>query len=276
MRKCIYVALLGFIFKFTGGALWSQNSEEGASRSHPESEKPKIFAVVCGVANYKNDQAISDLNFTDDDAYRVYAFLKSCKGGCVEDDNIAVLVDEAAGRSNILGTMDKIFSKAGPADMLWFYFSGHGAVGAFVPYDFDGLPASFLTHDDIKNIFKKYNAKYKVVFADACHSGSLFPQAPQASPSHSRPDPDGTKVLIVLSSLPSETSAENRQLREGVFTYYMLKGLKGTADRDNNGVVTLEELFPYVKANVLNYTQNKQTPFIEGNAPRTMPLSFLK
>lgn len=259
------------------GQSTSVNDREANPRQSDQSSRPRIFALVAGVANYKYDNSINDLRYTDDDAYRIYAFLKSCKGGCVDDENIAVLVDEAATKKNILETMNKIFSKAGPDDLLWFYFSGHGTEGAFVPYDFeaDKMETTLLHHREVKAEFRKHNAKYKVVFADACHSGSIFSNRPVEAASASSGSPEHT-VLIMMSSLPSEYSEENPTLREGVFTYYLLKGLKGVADRDKNSVVTLEELFPYVKANVLNFTQNKQTPFIEGNASRQMPLSFLR
>jgi uncharacterized caspase-like protein len=65
-------------------------------------------------------------------------------------------------------------------------------------------------------------------------------------------------------------------MRQGAFAYYLIKGLKGSADRNENNIITLEELFPYVKANVMNFTNGKQTPFLEGNASRDMPIGILK
>jgi uncharacterized caspase-like protein len=65
-------------------------------------------------------------------------------------------------------------------------------------------------------------------------------------------------------------------MRQGAFAYYLIKGLKGSADRNKDGIITLEELFRYVKANVLSFTNNEQTPVIEGNASRNMPMSTIK
>jgi hypothetical protein len=279
-RKGLLTLFVYFFSGFLFLAAQSSEAEASATKGFESSGRPRIFAVCVGVAKYKlggSPNQVSNLNFTDDDAYRMYAFLKSCKGGCVDDDNIAVLVDEAATKKNILETMDKIFSKAGPDDMLWFYFSGHGGQEGFLcPYDMDGNDLNtFLMYDEVKAAFKKHPARYKVVFLDACHSGTIFSQRPPQNSSVNQSSAN-TSVLLMVSSLPSEFSQEEPRLRQGVFTYYMLKGLKGAADRDNNAVVTLEELFPYVKANVLNFTQNKQTPFIEGNASRQMPLSSLK
>ncbi len=231
------------------------------------------FAVVVGCADYQ--LANLDLRYSDDDAYRFYAYLKSPEGGALSDEQVAVLVDEAATKSNILQTMNNIYSKASPDDMLIFYFSGHGSEGAFCPTDVTNQYSSLLLHSEIKSVFKKYPAKYKVVFADACFSGSIYQGAPGSSAASAQVASE-TSVIIMMSSAHTETSQENPKMRQGAFTYYLLKGLKGSADRNNDNIITLEELFPYVKGNVLNFTENKQTPIIEGNASRYMPIGILR
>lgn len=234
-----------------------------------QSQQPRKFAVIVGCADYQ--MANMDLRYSDDDAYRVYAYLKSCEGGAVPDENIAVLVDEAATKNNIINTMNEVFAKASPDDMLFFYFSGHGAENAFCPINTTDQYNSLLMHSEIKAVFKKYPSKYKICLADACFSGSIFQGIPSSSTTTNTNASDANVVIIMSSDL-TETSAENVKIRQGAFTYYLLKGLKGSADRDADKVITLQELFPYVKANVLNFTSNGQTPVIEGNASRYMPM----
>jgi uncharacterized caspase-like protein len=232
----------------------------------------KKFAVVVGCADYQRSDL--DLRYCDDDAYRFYAYLKSCEGGGIPDENIAVLVDEAANKANIINTMNNIYSKASADDMLIFFYTGHGAEGAFCPTDITDDYSTFLLHDEVKAIFKKYPAKYKICMADACFSGSIYQGTPSASPSaHGSSE---TSIIIMMSSAPDETSQEDPKMRQGAFAYYLIKGLKGAADRNRDNTITLEEIFPYVKANVMNFTDNKQTPFIEGNASRYMPLGIIK
>lgn len=230
------------------------------------------YAVVVGCSDYQVDGM--DLRYSDDDAYRMFAYLKSVEGGSLPDDHISVLVDEAATKANILSTMNEVFSRASENDMLLFYFSGHGAEDAFCPIDMNDQYNSLLMHSEVKAVFRKYPARYKICMADACFSGSIY---------HGKPENTGTSasaaetsVVIMMSSKHTETSQENPKIRQGAFTYYLLKGLKGSADRNSDNIITLEELFPYVKANVLNLTGNRQTPFIEGNASRTMPVGELR
>jgi uncharacterized caspase-like protein len=179
-----------------------------------QSNAQKKYVMVVGVADYKNNNM--DLRYSDDDAYRFYAYMKSTKGGSVPDENIVILVDEAATRKNILQTMNKVFAKAGRNDMLIFYFSGHGTKGAFCPYETSNDFNSLLSYDDIKKVFKKYPAKYKIVVGDACHSGSIYEGAPKGM----LPISDSTNIVLIMSSKYSEVSEENQKIRQGAFSFY--------------------------------------------------------
>lgn len=231
----------------------------------------KKYVLIVGIADYLHD--IPDLHYSDDDAYRFYAYMKSTKGGSVPDENISILVDESATRENILRTMDKIFSRAGENDILMFYFSGHGGDGFFCPYETSSDPASLLLHEDVKKVFKRHKVKNKIVIGDACYAGSIY-----EGTSHSAPSTEATQtnVVIMMSSKYDQMSQENPKLRQGTFSYYLLRGLQGKADANKDKYITLEELFPYIKANVMNFTQNRQTPFIEGKAPKNMIIGRLK
>ncbi|MBK9679001.1 MAG: caspase family protein [Saprospiraceae bacterium] len=64
--------------------------------------KSKIWTVVVGVARYEHMPA---LRYSDDDAYRIYAFLKSPEGRALKDDQIKILVDEDATRDKIISAL---------------------------------------------------------------------------------------------------------------------------------------------------------------------------
>ncbi|MEL7021871.1 MAG: caspase family protein, partial [Bacteroidota bacterium] len=121
----------------------------------------KIWAVVVGVGRYAHMPA---LKFTDDDAYQIYAFLKSPEGGALPDQQLKVLVDEDATRKNILQTTREVMLKADENDVVMFYFSGHGLEGSFLPVDYDGFGNRVL-HTEIRDLLQQSNAKHKIVFA---------------------------------------------------------------------------------------------------------------
>jgi hypothetical protein len=242
------------------------------------SKNVKIWAVIVGVGRYT---AMPSLKFTDDDAYRFYSFLKSPEGGALPDNQISVLVDDAATRENILGTMRQNFLKADANDVVLLYFSGHGLDGCFLPVDFDGYNNK-LRHDEIKQIFKQSKAKHKLCIADACHSGSLRYDALAAKgPApvtldrfyRAFEETDGG-IALLMSSKAEELSLEDHGLRQGVFTYYILKGLKGGADPNGDNIVTVKELYNYVYTKVREYTANVQTPVLTGNYDDDMPVAL--
>jgi len=237
----------------------------------------KVWAVVVGVASYDH---MPVLRYTDDDAYRFYAFLKSLEGGALPDDQVRILIDEEASRENILGTMKEVFGMAGPNDLVIFYFSGHGLNGSFLPIDFDGFNNK-IGHDEIAGIFNSCRAKFKLCLADACHSGSLIAMK------SGEPEPmlvqfyqtlakavSGT--ALIMSSKAEETSLESSGLRQGVFSHFLIRGLKGEADTNKNKVITIGELYDFINANVRSYTGNRQSPVIKGTYDPQMTVSVIR
>ncbi|MBK8428971.1 MAG: caspase family protein [Saprospiraceae bacterium] len=237
----------------------------------------KVWAIVIGVASYDH---MPVLRYTDDDAYRFYAFLKSVEGGALPDEQVRILIDEEATRENILGNMDEVFSMAGPNDLVVFYFSGHGLNGSFLPIDFDGFNNK-IAHEEIAAAFNKCKAKFKLCLADACHSGSLIAmRSGETEPVLSQYYQTLAKAVsgtaLLMSSKADETSLESSGLRQGVFSHFLIRGLKGEADTNKDKVVSVEELFDFIERNVREYTGNRQSPVIKGTYDPKMPVSMVR
>ena len=234
----------------------------------PKAETPQleVWAVVIGISSYNH---MPVLRYTDDDAYHMYAFLKSPEGGALDDQHIRILVDEEATLQNIKTTMASLFGKAGPNDLIMLYFSGHGLRGSFLPFDFDGY-RNKLYHEELNAIMKQSPAKFKLCIADACHSGSLLAMRGGSQPqllanyynSLAKASP-GT--ALIMSSKSDETSLESSGLRQGVFSHFLIRGLKGEGDTNNDKRITVQELYNFVSLNVRTYTGNLQSPLIQGD-----------
>lgn len=234
----------------------------------------KVWAVVIGVASYDHMPA---LRYTDDDAYRFYAFLKSLEGGALPDDQVRILIDEEATRDNILGNVTDIFNKAGANDLVIFYFSGHGLNGSFLPIDFDGYNNK-INHEEIAGLFNKCRAKYKLCLADACHSGSLFAMRsgegePALTQYYQSLSKSVAGTALIMSSKAEETSLESAGLRQGVFSHFLIRGLKGEADKNKDKIVSVQELYDFIYDNVRTYTGNRQSPVIKGTYDPAMPVA---
>lgn len=270
--------VLGAIFQ--NGSILSEIQPEESYATHkvPVLNDPevRIWSVVVGVGQYSH---MPVLNYTDDDAYRISTFLKSPRGGSLPANQMKLLVDETATRQNILHSMRQVFLRADENDVVIFYFSGHGLEGSFLPVDYNGYN-NRIRYEEIKAILSESRAKHKMVFADACYSGGLLAaKSPNSEPvriiKNAFENTDGG-VAMMMSSKEEEVSLEDGGLRSGVFSHYLIEGLKGNADRDRNKIVTITELFDYVDLKVRRYTSSAQNPTISGNFDREMPVAVVK
>ncbi|MBP7184179.1 MAG: caspase family protein [Saprospiraceae bacterium] len=236
----------------------------------------KVWAVIIGVSVYNH---MPVLKYSDDDAYRIYAFMKSPEGGALPDEQISVLIDEDATKANILKTLSDVFMKADSSDLVLLYFSGHGLNGCFLPIDYDGYDNK-LYHDDIYKILLKSPAKHKLCIADACHSGSFLAEKGSTQGTlekyyHALSQADGG-IALLLSSKSEETSLESNGLRQGVFTHFLIRGMKGEADENKDKIITIKELYKFVSFQVSDFTMRNQSPILVGKYDANMPIAVLR
>jgi hypothetical protein len=230
--------------------------------------RPRVFAVVVGISDYQGTNL--DLNYSDRDAQLFYNHLNSAMPSEVAAGKAVLLLNERATLSNINAALSDVFSNSSANDFIIFYFSGHGSVGQFVPYNH----AEGLRHADLKNYFKNTEAKFRLVVADACFSGSIG-TANETSVSSTQELYDA-RLAVIMSSKPNQTSWEMGNLEQGVFSYYLIRGMQGLADLNQDKYVTAGELFMYTKNNVSSHTSNSQIPVIYGVNLNKIPLTKVK
>lgn len=261
--------------------------------------KPKIFAVVVGVANY-SDPEIPNLKYAEKDALAFYDFLRSENAGSVPEENIALLTGNQATRSRILNEVIDKFTRSTKEDLVIFYFSGHGKAGEFentgylLSYDavYGNEGGSAVSMEEVKSKIDKCQAKMKISYIDACHAG-LFKTTSKGSLEEDNSTivsaylegitRAGVGNISFLASSVRQQSIESDKFGHGIFTYYLLEGLKGAADLEqqgaedyNNGIVTSGELATYLINKIQADTRYKQKPAIEGDPDGFFPLSVLR
>lgn len=244
--------------------------------------KTKVHALIIGISTYTH---MPVLKYSDDDAYRMYAFLKSPEGGALQDEQMRMLIDEEATRKNIKDAMMELFMNAGEDDLVLMYYSGHGLKDCFLPIDFDRI-SNKLFHSEINEILKQSPAKYKLCIADACHSGGLamkggggsnvFSDEQVINTYYNNLAKSDAGTALILSSKLEEISLESSGLRQGVFSHFLIRGLEGEADRNFDKIVTVTELFSFISLNVKSYTANRQSPIIRGSFDRKMTVSVVR
>ena len=189
-----------------------------------------------------------------------------------------VLLDNNATRSNILKVLKREFSKSTSADEIIFAYSGHGYDGYITSYNF--RDDEVVLFSEIQDIMLKAKARRRMMFIDACRSGSATETL------RSNKYNKNSKVLLFLSSRNSESSLAGSAGEElSLFFHFLIKGLMGDADKSGDKKVTARELFNYVGYNV-RYTSRyyrdsnnegiEQHPVMWGKFPDDMVMVYVK
>ncbi len=208
-------------------------------------KQQETYAVVIGIANYPK---MDVLDYSDDDAYNFYSFLESKND---KREHVRFLVDENATAANIKSAIKDVAERAGSNDQIVIYYSGHGVEKAIIPFESDGKN-DLLPHQEISRILQHSAAVNKTLYIDACNIDE-----PEANVQKNM-NFDG--LTVFYSSSPGENSLEFDELKQGVFSYFLIDGLKGAADADGDGHISITELYDYVFTNVRNYTEYAQYP----------------
>lgn len=209
----------------------------------------ETYVVVVGISDYKY---INDLRLPESDAKAIAKLYRT------KTDNVILITGKYATRDRMLSALKSQFSRAGSSDEIVFSFSGHGFQGGICPYDIQGEQGG-ISYNDILKIFKQSSAKKKIIFADACFSGSLRVSGKPTGQVVKKAD-----VLLFLSSRDGETSIESAFMANGFFTTYLLRGLRGNADRNRDRRITARELFDFVSSGVRKKSKDKQHPVMWG------------
>ncbi|WP_369893502.1 caspase domain-containing protein [Bacteroides sp. AN502(2024)] len=213
--------------------------------------KGDVYVVVVGVSGY---QEIPSLVLPEKDAKAIAALYK------LQTKHVILITGKYATKAVLLKSLKDQFSRAKEDDMVVFAFSGHGYADGICPYDMPAKGGKGITYREIQSILKQSRASRKVLFLDACFSGGIRGNA-SGIHSHAVNTPD---VLLFLSSRTGEASIESPFMANGVFTTYLLRGLRGGADADKNRKITAKELFRYVSRKVGEKTDGKQHPVMWG------------
>lgn len=252
------------------------------------------WAIVIGVSKYKHESL--NLRYADRDAEEFHKLLVSPLGGNFKPDHVVKLTNHEATTANVTRALRSFLKKPGRDDLVIVYVACHGTP------DFD-RPGNvyLLTHDTDPNdiagtalpmreidLSLKENllSERVVIFADTCHSAAIGGGIGRRSTGNDTALVNRylKEVSMARGGIALLTSAEANEVSfedarwgggHGVFTHYLLRGMQGEADLNQNGFVTVGELFEYVRAKVQEATEYRQHPSIGTNPyDRNLPLAI--
>jgi len=231
-------------------------------------ERQTRVAVLVGIGAYPEGTGLSPLKYPAKDVSELAAEL--------EKDGYAVrqLVDSQASRGVIVRTLNQLAAMLDPDQGTFvFYFSGHGFAQNGVNYlatfgaTADDLPREGLSVTELEQLLKNSKARRQVMWIDACRSNSQAGAREASQRTFSRLNgAEGMRVLYATRA--GGVSYEDDSLNHGVFTHYLLNGLRGEA-AGVDGLVTFQDLASYVSDSVLSFSLKSgrlQRPFEAGEA----------
>ncbi|MGQ9632169.1 MAG: PEGA domain-containing protein [bacterium] len=291
MPKRLLLTTLAILFTLTI-ALPAERDISVVGTDSKSAFKGKRYALVIGISRYQKLPPDQQLKYADRDARIFYDFLASPQGGgFVPEREIVLLTNEEATYPRVMQEIGKIVQRADKEDLVYIYFAGHGFVDEnkepwLLTYDSDpdnpyGVSISMEYLNTI--VEGKIRSKHLVLVTDACHSGSIGAPGRRVGGENlinrylTELGRAENSLLNISASKPQELSFEEEKWGggHGVFTYNLVRGLRGEADRDRNGIVTATELQLYVMNKVSEETGFRQNPEFKGNYDSDLVLSVV-
>jgi len=244
----------------------------------PKGEKnPNAYAVVFGIEQYKN---VSSVTYARRDAYWMREYFAKTLG--VPEENIYYKTDVDAGKAEF----DKVFSQGGWLDKrigdgrsdLYIYYAGHGApdfnsrTAFLIPYDGDPNYASQTGYsiDKMTANLSQLEARSVTVFLDACFSGAN--RENEILLAGARPvfldvnTAVAANVTLFSAASGNQISSSWAEKQHGIFSYWLMKGMQGSADANRDKIITVEELGGFIRNNVSKTAgklDREQTPVLQ-------------
>jgi len=213
------------------------------------------FAVLIGAnTGWANDRP---LRYAERDAERMREVL--VEQGGFPLDRVVVLRDpdteEVRGR---LQELTGMLERLGRKSLVVFYYSGHADERHL---HLRGKP---LSHAEVYRLLQGLAATVKVGVLDACRSGSILGAKGGRAAAQFEVkvvnELEVSGLAVLTSSGADELSQETKALAGSVFTHHLVSGLRGGADEDGNGEVTLGEAWKYAWQRTQADTAASQAP----------------
>ena len=291
--SCLLILLLCSLMISLGGSSGIAQAQKGVSGYTVDKRTSKsdiaigdLYAVVVGVSQYANPK-ISQLNYADNDARDFADFLKS-QERLFRRLHVTLLLNDRATSAQVKKELVYGLKKAGKDDTVVLFLSGHGADDPQNPGEFffvthdadpDCLEASAVNLTEMK-FMKRLDTKRAVLIADTCHAGGFSMHGAKAiEASFSRlvnQFRESEGKVILTSCKPDELSMEKAGLTNSVFTHYLLEGLRGSADSNGDGIVSLQEVYDFVYEKAKHETSGMQHPQFNGRISGLFPLSLAR
>lgn len=232
--------------------------------------KPALRIVAVGISLYDDASFKDGVKFAASDADEVVRRLRIGASGVYREVDTTVLTRrEDTSLKRIEAEIAGLARRAQPEDVVVIYLAGHGKAYEgeyhFIPSDFryDSDQAyrrgTTLSHRKVEALLKTLGAGKRLLILDTCSSGAAL------AGRSSNDEKDAIARLmrssgryILAAASPQGKALEGGEQGHGLYSYALMEGLAGAADRapngNNNVLIEVDELANYVARRVPELT----------------------
>lgn len=236
----------------------------GATNNH--------IAIVIGCSEYASGE-LSNLRYAEKDANAIAERLRNPEIGRFKD---IYAFNSNSSLRDIEVTIDKVLSASLSDDKVVIYFSGHGIKHpdtgqlylAVNETDKQAPRHTAIHANGLLEQLEESRSSRKCVILDCCYSGAFGRKGSNVEMLDYDKDlepHEGKGVVVLASSKAYEESLESERHGHSLFTHYLLKGMDGAADENEDGVITPGELYAYAYDRVRDEAAGEMSPKIPLN-----------
>jgi hypothetical protein len=244
-------------------------------------QQPNTFLISIGIGSYRNRE-IPSRKFASLDAQMVSSYFQALGG--VPTANLLLLQDWKAVRSDIdEALLDWLPPHINKDTVVIVYFAGLASVSStgetfLVPYDGTATTTSrAYPMKDLEAALSRLKAKQTVFLFE----GDVIRMGTDNRTKAALPqwNPTGSSTLHIIGTSGIGQGLEDDQHRHGLFTYFLLRAMRGEADTNRDGNVTLGETVSYLTQKVRwaskTHMNQEQRPFVVPAITPTDPSASL-
>lgn len=214
-------------------------------------ENIKRLALLVGVNDGGKERTV--LRYAGHDVQAVSRVFKELGG--MEPEDMLILKDSDS--ASVVSTLQQFAKKAEKAKEsfsrveVFFYYSGHSDEKGLL------LKGKHFEYPHLRAMIEQINADVKISVLDSCSSGAITRKkgGQKISPFLMDSSMKMKGHAFITSSSYDEASQESDRIQGSFFTHYFITGLRGAADMNKDGRVTLNEIYQFAFYETLSRTE---------------------
>lgn len=240
----------------------SSIKKSSESMNKLEDDNREYYALIVGVEKFAG-LTLPEEYWIDETATAMYNLLVNSSNW--KEENIKMLLNENATKNNIHDAIvNWLDEKEDENDIILIFYTDHGwktklsqkRYGHAFVYTYNVTEENRIEDKITDKEFDKWvdqlESKHIVIILETCYSGRML-----ALRQHGR-------VLLTAGGKYFFCGVDDSDsLKSGIFAYYIMQGLRGVADLNNDGWVTAEEAFRYARLPTIHTSIWEQFPFIQ-------------